>query len=190
MENMHFNSSTRSAAYMRQWTVSALVQIIDCRLYSRQPNILTNDGTLLIGPLETNFSEIAIKIHLFSFTKMDLKMSSAQWRSFYSRDLGGLNWVTVQSVTSYMFVKKPHAILLTFGGCNLWWGRTMSAWSYRGQVTHIYASNENHQTSACCLFIINPLCEPMYITCWLEPWDHDAFKLIKIHQYSFTKMNN
>ena len=35
--------------------------------------IYTNTGLLLIGPLGTNFSEIAIKIQNFSFMKMHLK---------------------------------------------------------------------------------------------------------------------
>ena len=47
----------------------------------RQAIIWTNDGILLIGPLETNFSEISIKILTFSFTKMRLKVS-AKWRPF------------------------------------------------------------------------------------------------------------
>ena len=38
-----------------------------------------------MGPVGTNFSEIWIKIHTFSFTKMHLKMSSAKWRLFLSR---------------------------------------------------------------------------------------------------------
>ena len=46
----------------------------------RQAIIWTNAGILLIGPLGTNFSEISIRIHNFSFTKMHLKMSSAKWR--------------------------------------------------------------------------------------------------------------
>ena len=33
----------------------------------RQAIIYTNDGILLIGPLETNFSEILIQILIFSF---------------------------------------------------------------------------------------------------------------------------
>ena len=33
----------------------------------RQAIIWTNDGILLIEPLETNFNEILIKIHTFSF---------------------------------------------------------------------------------------------------------------------------
>ena len=48
----------------------------------RQAIIWTNDGTLLIGPLGTNFSEILRKIHTFSFKKMHLKSLSSKWQSF------------------------------------------------------------------------------------------------------------
>ena len=48
----------------------------------RQAIIWKNAGILLIGPLETNFSEIVIKIHTLSFKKMHLKMSSGKWRPF------------------------------------------------------------------------------------------------------------
>ena len=48
----------------------------------RQAIILTNAGLLSIGLLGTNFSEILIKIHNFSFTKMYLKTSSGKWWSF------------------------------------------------------------------------------------------------------------
>ena len=48
----------------------------------RQSIIWTDAGILLIGPLGTNFSEILIDIHTFSFTKMHLKMSSAKCRPF------------------------------------------------------------------------------------------------------------
>ena len=46
----------------------------------RQAIIWTNAGILLIGPLATNFSEILIEIHTFSFKKMHLKMLSGKWR--------------------------------------------------------------------------------------------------------------
>ena len=42
----------------------------------------TSARTLLIGPLGTNFSEILIGILIFSFKKMNLKISSAKWRPF------------------------------------------------------------------------------------------------------------
>ena len=48
----------------------------------RQAIIWTNVGILLIGPLGTNFSEILIKIHTFSFKTMYWKLSSAKWRRF------------------------------------------------------------------------------------------------------------
>ena len=40
----------------------------------RQAIILASAGISLIGPVETNFSEILIEIHKFSFKKMHLKM--------------------------------------------------------------------------------------------------------------------
>ena len=46
----------------------------------RQAIIWTNDGILLCWPLGTNFSEIVIEIHTFSFKKMHLKMSSGKWQ--------------------------------------------------------------------------------------------------------------
>ena len=46
----------------------------------RQAIIWTNAGMLLIGPLGTNFSEISIEIHIFSFKEMHLKMLSGNWQ--------------------------------------------------------------------------------------------------------------
>ena len=48
----------------------------------RQAIIWTNAGILLIGPWGTNFSELLIGIHTFSFKKIHLKMSSVKWRPF------------------------------------------------------------------------------------------------------------
>ena len=42
----------------------------------RQAIIWINAGISLMGPLETNFSEILIEIYVYSFKKMYLKMSS------------------------------------------------------------------------------------------------------------------
>ena len=49
----------------------------------RQAIIWNNAGSLLIGPLGTNFREIQIEILPFSFKKMRLKMLSAKRRPFY-----------------------------------------------------------------------------------------------------------
>ena len=45
-----------------------------------QAIIWSNAGLLLIWPLGTNFNEILIEIHTFSFKKMCLKMSFGKWR--------------------------------------------------------------------------------------------------------------
>ena len=60
----------------------------------RQAIIWTNAGILLIWPLETNFSEILIRIQTFSFKKIYLKMSSAKCRPFCL----GLNVLNKQRV--------------------------------------------------------------------------------------------
>ena len=50
-----------------------------------QAIIWTNDGISLIGPSGTNFSEKLIKILIFLFKKMHLKVSSGKWRPFCLR---------------------------------------------------------------------------------------------------------
>ena len=52
-----------------------------------QAIIWTNAGILLIGPMGTNFSEILVEIHAFSFKKMYLQMLSGKMLSI----LFGLN---------------------------------------------------------------------------------------------------
>ena len=59
----------------------------------RQAIIWTNAGILLIGPLGTNLSEISIEIHIFSFTKIHLKVSFRKWRPFCL----GLNVLRISS---------------------------------------------------------------------------------------------
>ena len=53
----------------------------------RQAIIWTNDGILLTGPLETNFSDILIEIHTFLFMKMHLKLSYVKWQPFVSASM-------------------------------------------------------------------------------------------------------
>ena len=59
----------------------------------RQAIIWTNAGILLIGSLETKFSEILIKIHTSPFKKMHLKLSSGKCRP----SCLGLNVLTIQN---------------------------------------------------------------------------------------------
>ena len=69
----------------------------------RQAIIWTNAAVLLIGPLGTNFSEILIEMHTFSFKKMKMKMSSGKWRPFCL----GLNVLTpvVCVIDSPIFIR-------------------------------------------------------------------------------------
>ena len=64
----------------------------------RQAIIWTNAGIFSIGPLGTNFNETSIEIHTSSFKKIQLKISSAKWRSFCL----GLNVLKTIHVISYV----------------------------------------------------------------------------------------
>ena len=65
------------------WSVnlSSLVHITDCRLVGAKP-LWTNDAKLSIWPLGTNFNEISIELHIFSFKKMHLKILSSTCQPF------------------------------------------------------------------------------------------------------------
>ena len=66
----------------------------------RQAIIRTNAGILLIRPLGTNFSEILIKILIFSFKKMRLKVSPAKRRRFCL----GLNVLNMTAKLQMVFI--------------------------------------------------------------------------------------
>ena len=66
----------------------------------RQAIIWTNAGILLTWHLGTNFSQILIEIHTFSFKKIHLKMSSGKWRPFCL----GLN--VLRSLYSFDFLSN------------------------------------------------------------------------------------
>ena len=75
----------------------------------RQTIIRTNAGILLIGPLETNFSEILIEIYTFSFNKMHLKMLSVKWWQF--------------CLCLYVLMVSQHWFKLWDQGCYLLWSQ-------------------------------------------------------------------
>ena len=68
----------------------------------RQTIIWTSARILLTGPSGTDFSEILIKTHTFSFKKMHLKMSSGKWLPF-CLSLNVLNSVA----SSHCYVVTP-----------------------------------------------------------------------------------
>ena len=69
-----------------------------------QAIIWANAEILLIGPLGTNFNEISIKIHTFSFKKICLKMSSGKWRPFCL----GLNVLKFASTAANRTTSTPY----------------------------------------------------------------------------------
>ena len=95
----------------------------------RQAIIWSNAGKLLIGHLETNFSEIVIKIQTFSFRKMRLKMSSGKWLSFVS--------------ASMCWIEKPRTLIhYPQAGCSMPGLR----WRHNG-----HDGVSNHQPHDCLL---------------------------------------
>ena len=64
------------------WWVSQWLAQVTVVSWRHQTITWTNAWILLFGLLETNFSEILIKTHTFSFKKMHLKILSAKWRQF------------------------------------------------------------------------------------------------------------
>ena len=98
----------------------------------RRAIIWTNAGTLLIGPLGTNFSEFFIVIHTFSFNKMHLKMSSTKWRPFCL----GLNVLSngqLDCVLNSLFrwtAKKSSKLFIT----SPLWGESLVNYAHKGPV--------------------------------------------------------
>ena len=103
-----------------------------------QAIIWTNAGILLIRPLGTNFNEILIEIHTFSFKKMHLKMSSAKWRPFCLglnvlmhwsvRDVKAvlqcvlIIWANYLSTSCKLVLVECHRTSLMVGQhCSRWW---------------------------------------------------------------------
>ena len=77
--------------------------------------IWTNAEILLNGPLRTNFSEIFIEIHTFSFKKMHFKMSSGKWRPF-CLGLNVLTHLPVDIMTAILQTTLPNAF---------WWTKSI-----------------------------------------------------------------
>ena len=78
----YLNSSPPCAAYMRQWTGSALVQIMACRLFGAKPLPEPMLTYCRLDPSEQTSVKFELKIQNFSFKKMLLKRSSGKWRPF------------------------------------------------------------------------------------------------------------
>ena len=96
----------------------------------RQAIIWTNAGIWLTGPLGTNFSEILIEIHTFSFKKMHLKMSSEKWRLF-CRGLNVLIQVWMNNYILYNVQRKETYSFPNFSDA------TVEVWEWIIILSHI-----------------------------------------------------
>ena len=91
------NPKTRIYIYIYKLTTIGLDNSLSPGRH--QAIIRTNDGILSIGHPGTNFNEISIKIHTFSFTKIHLKMSYGKWRPF-CLGLNVLRWIEPNSFST------------------------------------------------------------------------------------------
>ena len=82
----------------------------------RQAIIWTNAGTLLIEPLGTNFKEILIEIHIFSFKNIHLKMSSRKWSPFV---LASMCWPLSSNKSTFWksSLNNSCSVTLTYRKC-------------------------------------------------------------------------
>ena len=99
----------------------------------RQANIWTNDGIPLIVPWGTNFSEILIEIHTFSFKKMHLKMSSGKL-------MASLSWP--QCVNASFLVDSTHS--------EIGYDQPTETTTIRLQWLQYHFMNEQHVNVFCC----------------------------------------
>ena len=119
----------------------------------RQAIIWTSDGILLIGPLRTNFSEILIGIRTFSFRKMHLKMSSAEWRPFFL----GLN-----ELNRYLYVDGSYHIwTVAFNLCRLR-AKTWEGFLFFVFCLFVFLVSMNHHQSFC----LSEFCVIRAATAW------------------------
>ena len=113
----------------------------------RQAIIWTNAGILLIGHLGTNFSDIFIEIHTFSFKKIDLKISSGKWRL----SCLGLNVLSPALYNQSFGIPHPSCgdlLLSTSQSCSIikrFWNPTIT--------DTITVSEQPHVTSSLSVFV-------------------------------------
>ena len=100
----------------------------------RQAIIWTNAGILLIGPWGTNFSEISIGNHTFSFKKIHLKMSSSKWCPFCL----GLNVFKTMKYQCWDKADHNHVKILQRSACpkHHYSVVTWASWHLKSPVPH------------------------------------------------------
>ena len=126
----------------------------------RQAIIWASNGTLSIGDLGTNVSEILIGIQTFSCKKMQLKMSSVKWHPFCNglvpnrpkaityestqHDVTGPRWITEIFVKIWEFISTWN-----------FWFRGACYTVYGNQFPKIYQPSEFVNRFTCSINILH-----------------------------------
>ena len=136
----------------------------------------------VIGPLRTNYSEISIEIHILSFKKMHLKLSSAKWRPFCL----GLNVLKMLSVKWRPFCPGRYELNGSHESTMHWWYSHNKAKHNKTVVHGLYCRPyslfcEHHQCWMCwcwswwcnCSFLENPQeLKPSVIVVHMHIWNN------------------
>ena len=132
-----------------------------------QAIIWTDTEILLIGPLGTNFSEILIEIHTFSYTKMHFKMLPEKWQPF-CLGLSVLNHAIIGSNNGLSHGR--HQVIIWTQWCIVinWIIGNKIKWNSNQYTTILFQENSfeiivckmsssaNHNASCCVLFPVGP----------------------------------
>ena len=112
-----------------------------------QAIIWTNAGILLIGPLWTKFSDILIKIDIYSFKKMHLKTSSGKWRPL-CLSLNVLNrQQTIDNTNADIYQCQITLLLIDIKG---WINNHTNCIFMWDIITHPYPNLNNSSLTNCC----------------------------------------
>ena len=83
--NYGIDSSPPSAAYMRQWTGSSLVQAIDCRLFGAKPLTEPMLASCQLDSCEHIAGKFESELYNLYSWKCNWKCRLPKWRPFFSR---------------------------------------------------------------------------------------------------------
>ena len=132
-----------SDTYMHWWTMTSLVQILAGCLFGAKPLFKPVLAYFFADPLETNFSDIPIKMQQFSYQKINSQIS-AKWMPFCL----SLNVLIYIEISAYL------RIMINFN--SLW--PSDAIWPHRSgwtlaQVMACCLTAPSHYLSQCWLII-------------------------------------
>ena len=146
----------------------------------RQDIIRTNAAILLIGSLGTNFSEISIKFHTFSFKKMHLKMASAKWRLFCL----GLNVLRaacstkMESHQNTVYTRLTISLILILYDDGIKWKHFPRYWPFVRGI-HWSLVDSPHKGQWCRALMFSLICA--WANSWINNGDTSDLRCHRVH---------